>query len=143
MNRLYVLYDAGCPMCSRFRSWLVAQPHVIPVTAVPAGSPEARALLPHLDHDATLREVTVVADTGAVWTGASAWVTCLWATVEHRDLATRLSTPLGLPVARAMAYAAAGLRASLTTTAVPDRRGPGTTGGGGYADDCDGHCAPV
>ena len=138
MNRLVVLYDAGCPMCSRFRSWLVEQPHLVPVTAVPAGSPEARWLLPGLDHAATLREITVVADTGAVWTGASAWVTCLWATVEHHDLATRLSTPVGLPVARALAYAAAGLRASLTSTRVPD-----PPRGGGYADDCDGLCQPV
>ena len=143
MNRLVVLYDGGCPMCSRFRSWLVEQPHLVPVIAVPAGSTAARELLPHLDHDATLREITVVATTGAVWTGASAWVTCLWATVEHRDLALRLSTPLGLPVARAMAYAAAGLRGSLTTTRVPGARSPGATGGGGYADDCDGLCQPV
>jgi len=140
---LVVLYDAGCPMCSRFRSWLVTQPHLVPVTAVPAGSSEARTLLPHLDHDATLRDVTVVADTGAVWTGANAWVTCLWATVEHHDLALRLATPLGLPVARAMAYAAAGLRSSLTTTQVPDAARPGRAGGGGYADDCDGLCQPV
>ena len=138
MKGLVVLFDSGCPMCSRFRSWLVEQPHLVPVTAVPAGSAEARRLLPHLDHAASLREITVVADTGAVWTGASAWVTCLWATVEHHDLATRLSTPLGLPVARAMAYAAAGLRASLTTTRVPDE-----ARGGGYADDCDGLCPPV
>jgi predicted DCC family thiol-disulfide oxidoreductase YuxK len=143
VNRLVVLYDAGCPMCSRFRSWLVEQPHLVSVTAVPAGSPEARQLLPGLDHDATLREITVVADTGAVWTGASAWVTCLWAIVEHHDLATRLSTPLGLPVARAMAYAAAGLRATLTTTHVPGAGRPRAAGGGGYADDCDGLCQPV
>lgn len=148
MNRLVVLYDAGCPMCSRFRSWLVEQQHLVPVVAIPAGSNAARELLPELDHAATLREITVVADTGAMWTGASAWVTCLWATVEHRDLALRLSTPLGLPVARAMAYAAAGLRASLTTTDVPElrspeARSPGVTEGGGYADDCDGLCQPV
>ena len=69
--------------------------------------------------------------------------TCLWATVEHRDLATRLSTPVGLPVARAMAYAAAGLRASLTTTHVPEAQRPDVPRGGGYADDCDGRCQPV
>ena len=143
MNQLVVLYDAGCPMCSRFRSWLVEQPHLVPVTAVPAGSTAARELLPHLDHAATLRDITVVADTGAVWTGASAWVTCLWATVEHRDLALRLSTPLGLPIARAMAYAAAGLRGSLTTTHAAELGVPTPSGGGGYADDCDGLCQPV
>ena len=138
MNRLVVLYDAGCPMCSRFRTWLVEQPHLVPVSAIPAGSAQARALLPQLDHASTLREVTVVGDSGQVWTGAHAWVVCLWATAEHRDLAVRLSTPLGLPVARAMAYAAAGLRASLTSTVVPE-----AVEGGGYADDCDGLCQPV
>ena len=143
IGSLVVLYDAGCPMCSRFRSWLVEQPHLVPVCAVPAGSVAARELLPHLDHAATLREVTVVADTGAVWTGAGAWVTCLWATAPHRDLATRLSTPLGMPVARGVAYAAAGLRASLTTTRVPEAGVPAATRGGGYADDCDGLCHPV
>ena len=138
VTSLVVLYDAGCPMCSRFRSWLVEQPHLVPVTAVPAGSAQARTLLPHLDHEATLREVTVVGDGGQVWTGAGAWVVCLWATAEHRDLALRLSTPLGLPVARAMAYAAAGLRASLTSTVVPE-----AVGAHGYADDCDGRCQPA
>jgi predicted DCC family thiol-disulfide oxidoreductase YuxK len=137
VNGLVVLYDAGCPMCSRFRTWLVDQPHLIGVTAVPAGSAAARALLPQLDHAATLREITVVGDGGQVWTGAHAWVVCLWATVEHRDLAVRLSTPLGLPVAKAMAYAAAGLRASLTSTRVPEG-----VKGNGYADDCDGLCQP-
>lgn len=138
MKGLVVLYDAGCPMCSRFRTWLVGQPHLVAVTALPAGSAEARALLPHLDHAATLREITVVGDGGEVWTGAHAWVACLWTTVEHRDLAIRLSTPLGLPVAKAMAYAAAGLRASLTTTLVPE-----AVEDNGYADDCDGLCQPV
>jgi predicted DCC family thiol-disulfide oxidoreductase YuxK len=138
VNRLVVLYDAGCPMCSRFRTWLVEQPHLVAVTAVPAGSAEARALLPDLEHAATLREITVVGDGGQLWTGAHAWVVCLWATAEHRALAVRLSTPLGLPVAKAMAYAAAGLRASLTSTRVPE-----AVTGHGYADDCDGRCQPV
>ena len=140
MRGLVLLYDAGCPMCTRFRRWLVDQPHAIPLTTVVAGSSEARSLLPALDHDATLREVTVVGDGGQVWTGAGAWVMCLWATAAHRETAVRLSTPVGLPVARAMAYAAAGLREALTSTAVP---APGGRAGGGYPDDCDGHCQPV
>jgi predicted DCC family thiol-disulfide oxidoreductase YuxK len=137
VNRLVLLYDAQCPMCTRFREWLVDQPHRIPLDTVAAGSQAARELVPGLDHAATLREVTVVADTGEVWTGHQAWVMCLWATAAHRDLAMRLATPLGLPVAKAMAYAAAGLRAALTTGV--DRR----LAGGGYPDDCDGACQPV
>jgi predicted DCC family thiol-disulfide oxidoreductase YuxK len=140
-------------MCSRFRQWLVDQPHAVPLDTVAAGSPEARRLLPALDHDASLRDVTVVGSDGQLWTGASAWVMCLWATVAHRETALRLSTPVGLPVARAMAYAAAGLRDALTTTPVPVRTGssssrraavvPGRRQGGGYPDDCDGHCRPL
>ena len=140
MNSLLLLYDAGCPMCSRFRLWLVDQPHAVRLDTLAAGSPEARRLLPRLDHDATLREVTVVGPQGQVWTGARAWVMCLWATVAHRETALRLSTPVGLPVARAMAYAAAGLREVLTTTSLPP---PGHPAGGGYPDHCDGHCRPV
>jgi predicted DCC family thiol-disulfide oxidoreductase YuxK len=140
VRHLVLLYDAGCPLCTRFRQWLVDQPHAIPLSAIAAGSPEARRLLPALDHDATLREVTVVGDDGQVWSGARAWVMCLWATVAHRETALRLSTPVGLPVARAMAYAAAGLRGARTTTALP---APGRLAGGGYPDDCDGHCQPV
>ena len=130
MNRLVLLYDAGCPMCSRFRQWLVDQPLAVRLDTLPAGSAEARALLPALDHEATLREVTVVGSEGQVWTGGHAWVMCLWATVAHRETALRLSTPVGLPVARAMAYTAAGLRAAMAT-------------GGGYPDRCDGLCQPV
>jgi predicted DCC family thiol-disulfide oxidoreductase YuxK len=134
MNRLYVLYDAGCPVCTRFREWLVDQPLLVPVTTVAAGSPAAYRLLPGLDHDATLREVTVVSDTGEVWTGPHAWVVTLWATASHRALAERLATPAGLPVARAMAYAAAGLREALASADTAPR-------GGDYIGQCDQGCA--
>ena len=136
MTTLYLLYDAGCPLCSRFRDWLVAQALLVPVAAVPADSEQARRLFPFLDHDRTLQEVTVVADSGDVWTGEHAWVMCLWATAAHRGLAESLAGPTGLPVARAMAYAAAALRAHLTSR--PDTE---AVRGGGYADVCDGACA--
>ncbi|WP_433163657.1 thiol-disulfide oxidoreductase DCC family protein [Kribbella sp. CA-247076] len=133
MRELTVLYDAECGLCRRFRSWLAAQRPapdgqggVLRLRFVAAGSADARALLPGLDHAATLREVTVVADDGSVYVGDRAWIVCLWTTWEHRHTAVRLSGPAMRPVARAMVQAAAGLR-SLTK-------------GGDYADGCDGKC---
>jgi predicted DCC family thiol-disulfide oxidoreductase YuxK len=131
--RLTVLYDAACPLCRRFREWLERQPLLVPVGFVAAGSAEARRLFPTLDHARTLEEVTVVADDGAVWTDEHAWVMCLWATFGHRPLAERLARPSGLPLARAAAHTAAGLR-GLTRS---------TTEGGDYIDDCAGSCTPL
>jgi hypothetical protein len=128
---LYVLYDAGCPMCSRFRDWLVLQPLLVPMRPVPAGSPEAHALFPTLDHARTLREITVVGDDGAVWTNEHAWVMALWATRQFRGMAERLSHPAWLPFARGAAATAAGVRHLLMGG-----------GGYGYPDACAGSCTP-
>ena len=111
MTAYTVLYDPGCPLCSRFRDWLVRQPTLVPLELVPAASDEARRRFPTLDHARTLQEVTVVGDDGSVYVREHAWVVCLWATAKHRPLAERLATPSGLPLARGAAYAAAGLRA--------------------------------
>lgn len=142
MRRLTVLYDAHCGLCRRFKDWLAAQrPAVnglggpIRLAFVPAGSSEARQLFPTLDHAATLREVTVIADDGRVYVGDRAWIVCLWATWEHRRTAVRLASPALRPVAKAMVQAAAGLRSWSSA-----RDGDLGKGIGDYADDCDGRC---
>ncbi|TDD29443.1 DUF393 domain-containing protein [Kribbella turkmenica] len=133
MRESTVLYDAGCGLCRLFTTWLAAQRPasdgqggVVRLRFVAAGSTEAKALYPGLDHAATLREVTVVADDGSVYVGDRAWIVCLWTTWEHRHTAVRLASPAMRPVARAMVQAAAGLRS--------------WSKGGGYADGCDGKC---
>lgn len=137
MEQLVVLYDAQCGLCRRFKDWLAAQrpaPNglggVVRFGFVAAGSADARTRYPALDHQATLREVTVVADNGAVYVGDRAWIVCLWATWEHRHTAVRLASPAMRPVARAMVQAAAGLRSWNSV-----RREEGD-----YADRCDGKC---
>ncbi|GAA1602510.1 hypothetical protein GCM10009804_68760 [Kribbella hippodromi] len=132
MRELTVLFDPRCPVCRRFKTWLAAQRPapdgeggVVRLRFVAAGSADARARYPELDHAATLREVTVIADDGSVYIGDRAWIVCLWATGEHRHTAVRLASPAMRPVAKAMVQAAAGLR-RLT--------------GGDYADECDGQC---
>lgn len=130
MQELVVLYDAQCGLCRRFKEWLAGQrlaPNMVGLGFVAAGSTEARQRYPELDHAATLREVTVVADDGAVYVGDRAWIVCLWATAEHRAAAVRLASPAMRPVARAMVQAAAGLRSW-------------NKAGGDYADGCDGQC---
>lgn len=144
---LTVLHDPACPLCRHLSGWLARQRQLVPLEFVPAASAEARRRFPDVDHDASLGEITVVADTGEVWTGHHAFVICLWALADHRPLAHRLSTPAGLPLARAAAFAAAKYRAATRGKAVPGAEGtPGTAlrrrGGDRLGPGCgDGHCA--
>ena len=93
MRHLTVLYDADCGLCRRARAWLERQSQYVPLLFVAAGSEEARGLFPGLDHDATLAEVTVVADSGEVYRGPKAWIICLWALREHRSTAMTMRSP--------------------------------------------------
>jgi predicted DCC family thiol-disulfide oxidoreductase YuxK len=110
IGRLTVLYDADCGLCRWVRRWLEREPQLVPLEFVACGSAEARRWFPGLDHGRTREEVTVVADTGEVWTAEGAWIACLWATSAHRDLADRLSVPRLRPTARRVALTVAGLR---------------------------------
>ncbi|WP_435837207.1 thiol-disulfide oxidoreductase DCC family protein [Streptomyces asoensis] len=107
VRRLTVLYDAGCSLCGFLRDWLGRQPQLVPLEFVPAGSAQAAARFPGLDHRATLDEITVVGDLGQVYRGAAAWIVTLWALREHRPLSHRLSTPAGARLARGAVLAAA------------------------------------
>jgi predicted DCC family thiol-disulfide oxidoreductase YuxK len=107
---LTVLYDAACPLCRTARAWLAGRAQLVPLQFVPAGSTAARDLFPDLDHAATLRDLTVIADDGSVYIGDAAWVTCLWALADYRDLAHRLASPRLLPAARRFIAAASAVR---------------------------------
>lgn len=107
VHGLTVLYDAECTLCTHLRDWLARQPQLVPLELVPAGSDEARARFPDLDHSATFDEVTVVGDAGQIYRDTAAWIVVLWALREHRPLAHRLSTPAGARLARGAVLAAA------------------------------------
>jgi predicted DCC family thiol-disulfide oxidoreductase YuxK len=107
-----VLFDAGCPICRAAHRWLDGRAQLVPLTFVPAGSAEARLRFPGLDHAATLRDMTVVADTGEVYVDDGAWLACLWALADYRGMAERLSAPHLLPTARRFIAAAAAVRQS-------------------------------
>ncbi|MGT2530040.1 thiol-disulfide oxidoreductase DCC family protein [Streptomyces nojiriensis] len=134
VRHLTVLYDADCPLCVHIRHWLLGQQWLVPLRLVPAASAAARQRYPELDHASTLREITVIGDSGQVWRGTDAFIVCLWALSEHRPRANWLATPAGRPLARAAMYTASAWRQAVRTEG----------GGGADAESegpaCDDHC---
>ncbi|MEV6629221.1 DCC1-like thiol-disulfide oxidoreductase family protein [Actinoplanes sp. NPDC051470] len=121
-----VLYDEGCPICRTAHRWLESRAQLVPLVFVAAGSAEARARFPGLDHTATLRDLTVISDQGEVYADDGAWLACLWALADYRGMAERLGTPALLPAARKFIRAASAVRRQ--------------TRGADYGDVCDDTC---
>ena len=101
MERLYILYDARCGLCSWAKRWLMRQPALIDLRFIPAGSALAERLFPGLTRPGEApEELVVVSDQGAVYRNGSAWIMCLFALEDYRDWANRLAHPLLQPLAR-------------------------------------------
>jgi predicted DCC family thiol-disulfide oxidoreductase YuxK len=91
------LFDPACSLCQRSRAWMLRQEAYVQLHFVPCSGEEARARygeLPWLGD-----ELIVVGDTGDVWVGPAAFLTCLWALVEWREWSYRLSGPAFAPLA--------------------------------------------
>lgn len=97
-----VLYDKRCSLCSQVHEWLEEQPKFVQLKFVVADSNLAHYRFPELDHSRTLTELTVISDNGLVYIGEKAWVMCLWALCEYRELAVTLCSPELFPLARRM-----------------------------------------
>ena len=100
MQKLYVLYDPKCELCCRLKSWILVQRSWIGLAVVEQGSDKARRLFPELERIATPSDLAVISDEGAVYLNDRAWIMVLFAMVEYRDWAVRLTHPLLLPLAR-------------------------------------------
>ena len=105
MEKLYVLYDPKCELCCRLKDWILVQRSWIGLTLVQQGSEKSGRLFPELDRIATKEDLVVISDEGAVYLNDRAWIMVLYAMVEYRDWAGRLTHPLLLPLAR-QAFAA-------------------------------------
>ena len=105
MTKLYVLYDPKCELCCRLKDWILVQRSWIGVAVMAAGSERAKQLFPELDKIATQEDLAVVSDEGAVYLNDRAWIMVMYAMVEYRDWASRLTHPLLMPLAR-QAFAA-------------------------------------
>jgi predicted DCC family thiol-disulfide oxidoreductase YuxK len=105
MEKLYVLYDPKCELCSRLKDWLLVQRSWIGLKLIPADTPTARTMFPELERIASPNDLAVISDEGAVYLNDRAWIMVLYALEEYRDWAARLTHPLLMPLAR-QAYAA-------------------------------------
>ncbi len=97
MKRMYVLYDGACGVCCRAVARLAWEPSYIQLRFAPAGSMVAQTKFAEALAGDTGRQVVVVADTGEVYRGASAWIMVLYALKRWRPLAMRLATPTWRP----------------------------------------------
>lgn len=122
VGRLTVVYDPTSAFCTWCRDWVGAQALLVPVRFTPTGSPEAQTRLGVLGAGA---ELVVVAEDGRAWTGAAAFVLCLWATARHRDLACTVHLPAARMGAEAFFHAITANRAVLDRLLAP---APAATG---------------
>jgi|SRR5579864_98727 predicted DCC family thiol-disulfide oxidoreductase YuxK len=105
MQKLYVLYDPKCELCCRLKNWILVQRSWIGIALVEQGSEKARRLFPELDQIAGREDLAVISDEGSVYLNNNAWIMVLYAMIEYRDWASRLTHPLLMPLAR-QAFAA-------------------------------------
>jgi predicted DCC family thiol-disulfide oxidoreductase YuxK len=96
VTSITIVYDAACGLCMRAKDWITQQAPLVGLQFVPSGSSEAWRRFPQLPAG----ELAVVANTGEVWLGNHAWIVCLWALRDYRDLALRLTSPLLVLMAR-------------------------------------------
>lgn len=99
MNALTIFYDPQCGLCTAARRWLEGQPTYVAPWFVGYNDPRAREILPEIDQLRPAEEIVVLADDGAIYQGADAWIICLWATVTYRPLSLRLAVPALRPLA--------------------------------------------
>jgi predicted DCC family thiol-disulfide oxidoreductase YuxK len=105
MERLYVLYDARCGLCTWAKGWMLRQPSWIRLSFIPAGSELAGRLFPGLCRPGEPpAELVVVSEDGGVYREGNAWIMCLFALEEYREWANRLAHPLLRPLARQAFY---------------------------------------
>lgn len=100
LNNIFVLYDEDCAFCKECKAWLASQKQLVRITFIPADSPEARRIFPHVDHERSKIDLTAVDDTGGVYHDHKAWLMCLWALRDYRSWAKTLGTPELLPTAK-------------------------------------------
>ena len=105
MEKLYVLYDPKCELCCRLKNWILVQRSWIGIAVIEQGSEKAMRLFPELDRIATKEDLAVISDEGAVYLNDRAWIMVMYAMVDYRDWAARLTHPLLMPLAR-QAFAA-------------------------------------
>ncbi len=97
MKTLYVIYDGACGMCCRAVRRLISEPSYLALRFAPMGAPGVAARFGAAIGDGS--QLVVVADSGEVYRGTSAWIMVLYALRRYRPLAMRLASPAWRPLA--------------------------------------------
>ena len=100
MKKLYVLYDAACGFCGECRRWLERQPKFLELEFVPQQWARLNHKFESLHLADPPEEMVVVSDDGGVYRGTSAYLICLYALADYRELSARLAKPALQPLAR-------------------------------------------
>src|SRR3989442_14987325 len=100
MAWLTFISDPECGLGRHAEECLEEQRKLMQLVFVPCRSEEARRRFPHLDHELTAKDLTVISDQGAVYVGPKAWLMVLWALCQYREWAYRLASPELLPTTR-------------------------------------------
>lgn len=98
MTQLTIFYDLRCGLCCRVKAWMQRQRAYVNLRFLPFDSPTAIAVLPELPDLDPEGQIVVYADTGEVYQGSEAWITCLWSLRGWRGWARRFSRPEWHPV---------------------------------------------
>ncbi|MGC4088995.1 MAG: DCC1-like thiol-disulfide oxidoreductase family protein [Polyangiaceae bacterium] len=112
-NSITVLFDPSCVLCQRCCHWMLSQPSYLPVHFLACTGAEAKQTYGDLPWLGT--ELVVVSDSGQVWVGPAAFITCLWALVERRPWAFRLAGPSFAPMAERFFLMLSDRRKALST----------------------------
>ena len=110
---LTVIVDGRCGLCRRLVRWLSTAPVHVPLRFVAAQDPALRARYPALAREDP-EELVVVDDRGGLYGSDKAYLMVLWALVDGRDWAHRLSGPTLRPLVRATVHALATHRRALS-----------------------------
>jgi hypothetical protein len=78
----------------------LSQPAFLSLTFIPARSARARQLFTQLEPFGAAFELIAVGDDGSVYRDCQAWIMCLYALRDYRELSFRLAQPPLLPFAR-------------------------------------------
>lgn len=96
--RITVLYDGRCTFCVRCARWLASEPKYAAIELLDRNDERVGALFPELALDAD--ELVVIDEHGGVYRDDRAFLMCLWALADYREISLRLSTPQLMPLAR-------------------------------------------
>ncbi len=100
MNQLFILFDGQCDLCNCCREWLKNQPAYYQLIFIPFQSPEIDQLFPGIRAYCPDEELVIVSNNDMVYKGMRAWIMCLYALIEYREWAFRLTKPVIMPFAK-------------------------------------------